>query len=243
MSTRLDRRVEVRIQDNRGERVNGAKLTFFANDELVATIPSTRDNDPTIQLADRNVVITINVECESYIDPATRVHYIDTVTLGQTQDQWIFTIPGRFKITPNIFIGCSVEGRREAMLLQEGFDQYLAARYLNSSTIWWQGFFDLSFSTLESLVEKAHSFTHAVLVLTPDDMLLKRADDVIAARDNVVFELGLFMGALGRKRTFIVAERSVRLPTDLAGIATADFQQDANMGPVITKLLRAMDLL
>ena len=80
-------------------------------------------------------------------------------------------------------------------------------------------------------------------------MLIKRADEVTTARDNVLFELGLFMGALGRERTFIVTEKSVRLPTDLAGIATVSFQRGeganmvANLGPVVTKLQLEMGLL
>jgi predicted nucleotide-binding protein len=115
--------------------------------------------------------------------------------------------------------------------------------------IWSQGVFGLSRGTLETLVEKAPSFTHAILVLTPDDMLLKRADEVATARDNVLFELGLFMGALGRERTFVVNEKSVRLPTDLAGITTVSFQRGeginvvANMGPVVTKLQLEIGLL
>jgi predicted nucleotide-binding protein len=118
-----------------------------------------------------------------------------------------------------------------------------------NTVIWSQGVFGLSRSTLETLVEKVHSFTHAVLVLTPDDMLIKRGDEMHSARDNVLFELGLFMGALGRERTFIVAEKSVRLPTDLAGIAIVNFERGAgtnmvaNIGPVVTKLQLEMGLL
>jgi predicted nucleotide-binding protein len=115
--------------------------------------------------------------------------------------------------------------------------------------IWNQGVFGLSRGTLETLVEKARSFDYAVLVLTPDDMLIKRAEEVPTARDNVLFELGLFIGALGRERTFVVAEKSVRLPSDLAGISIISFQggdranRIANLGPVVTPLQLAMGLL
>jgi len=80
-------------------------------------------------------------------------------------------------------------------------------------------------------------------------MLIKRDAEANAARDNVLFELGLFMGALGRERTYVVNEKSVRLPTDLAGIATVSFQRGeginivANIGPVVTKLQLEMGLL
>ena len=80
-------------------------------------------------------------------------------------------------------------------------------------------------------------------------MLTKRGDQAPAARDNVLFELGLFMGALGRERTYVVTEKSVRLPSDLAGVTTVPFERGeginkvANMGPVVTKLQIAMGLL
>ena len=45
-------------------------------------------------------------------------------------------------------------------------------------------------------------------------------------RDNVIFELGLFMGKLGRERTFIVRPRSavLKIPTDLAGVMTETYE-------------------
>jgi predicted nucleotide-binding protein len=144
---------------------------------------------------------------------------------------------------PEIFIGCSVEGLTEAKIIQ------MELAHSANTVIWSQGVFGLSRGTLETLVEKAPSFTHAILVLTPDDMLTKRANEAPAARDNVLFELGLFMGALGRERTFVVAEKSVQLPSDLAGIATVSFQRGeginvvANLGPVVTKLQLEMGLL
>jgi CRP/FNR family cyclic AMP-dependent transcriptional regulator len=47
-----------------------------------------------------------------------------------------------------------------------------------------------------------------------------RGQSYASPRDNVLFELGLFMGRLGPKRVFIVHEADVnlKLPADLAGI-------------------------
>ena len=42
-----------------------------------------------------------------------------------------------------------------------------------------------------------------MLVLTPDDWMSSRDVAAFGPRDNVIFELGLFMGHLGRSRTSI----------------------------------------
>lgn len=43
-------------------------------------------------------------------------------------------------------------------------------------------------------------------------------------RDNVLFEFGFFMGALGRKRVFGISPRSeLKLPSDLRGLTFLDY--------------------
>jgi predicted nucleotide-binding protein len=140
-----------------------------------------------------------------------------------------------------MFIGSSVEGRRIAEALQ------LNLEYDLDCTVWHQGVFVLSRGTLESLVEIASAFDFAALILTPDDVVVKRGRERRTGRDNVVFELGLFMGALGRDRTFLVHSRDtpIDLPTDLAGVTAATFAEridlTAALGPVATQLRQHID--
>ena len=121
---------------------------------------------------------------------------------------------------PTLFVGSSSEGLNIAREVQVLLDHTCEV------TIWGQGIFGLSEGTLESLVSALDDFDFAVLVLTPDDLLTSRNESASAPRDNVLFELGLFMGALGRKRTFIVYDRAakLKLPSDLAGVSAATYE-------------------
>lgn len=121
---------------------------------------------------------------------------------------------------PTLFVGSSSEGLKIAKAVQVLLDQSCEV------TIWSQGIFGLGEGTLESLVNVLDDFDFAALVLTPDDLLTSRNESSSAPRDNVLFELGLFMGALGRKRTFIIYDRSVilKIPSDLAGVSVATYE-------------------
>lgn len=124
------------------------------------------------------------------------------------------------RMRPSVFVGSSSEGLVVAHAIQVLLDPH------NEVELWTQGVFGLSEGTLESLVLALQRFDFAVLVLTADDLVVKHGQTVTAARDNVLFELGLFVGGLGRDRTFMVYNRTERpeLPSDLAGVTAATFE-------------------
>ncbi len=139
---------------------------------------------------------------------------------------------------PSVFIGSSSEGLGIAESLQLNLD------HLCEVTLWSQGVFGLGQGTLETLVKSIKKFDYAVLVLTPDDLIHSRGRVNESPRDNVIFELGLFMGHLGRERTFIVYDRTadIKIPSDLAGVTMATYQPhssgnlEAALGAPSTKL-------
>lgn len=114
--------------------------------------------------------------------------------------------------------------------------------------LWTQGVFELSFSYLESLIKEIGKVDFAALILTADDITKSRGRQRSAPRDNVLFELGLFMGKLGRHRCFFVYDEKdqsvLKLPSDLLGISAATYtlhasgNLDATMGSVATKIAR-----
>jgi predicted nucleotide-binding protein len=91
----------------------------------------------------------------------------------------------------------------------------------------WDNAFDLSSITLPTLIARTKETEFAVFVFHKDDKTIIRGNTYSTVRDNVVFELGLFIGALGVECCFVLVPQSVesdfRLPTDLAGLTVASY--------------------
>ena len=153
---------------------------------------------------------------------------------------------GLLSMRPRLFIGSSVESLDIAYAIQENLERDC------DPTVWTQGVFDLSTSTLDSLLQVLDRFDNAVFVFSPDDLATIRGDDKAVARDNVVFELGLFVGRLGRDKCFFVVPRNtskLHIPTDLLGITPLEFSPDrddanlvAALGPACNKMRRTMGI-
>ncbi|HEX9987915.1 MAG TPA: TIR domain-containing protein [Chloroflexia bacterium] len=144
---------------------------------------------------------------------------------------------------PSLFIGSSTEAIRIARAIEYQLQRDAEV------TVWDENLFGLGNTPLEALVNSLERFDFAVLVLTPDDFVMSRNVPGYSPRDNVMFELGLFMGYLGRSRTFIVFDRDARpeLPNDLAGVTCATYsgnRRDDNLiaavGPACTPIREAI---
>jgi hypothetical protein len=123
---------------------------------------------------------------------------------------------------PRIFIGSSSEGKDVAQRLAAHLDADGSAE----TKIWTHGVFDLGEHVLDGLIRQAQTSDFAVLVLGADDTVSSRDLVAQAPRDNVIFELGLFIGALGKDRTYMVQphDLDLKLPSDMAGITQARYR-------------------
>ena len=121
----------------------------------------------------------------------------------------------RYDPPPRVFIGSSTERLEAAETIQELLDLYA------ETTVWSQGIFRPSRLILEELVRATHTYDFAVFVFAPDHIVSMRSTTAPSVRDNVIFELGLFMGALEPARCFIIAPldgAELHLPTGLLGL-------------------------
>lgn len=128
-----------------------------------------------------------------------------------------------------LFIGSSSEWLPVAHNLQAVLEQ----RHICEVEVWDQGLFEPSRHPLESLLQIAERVDFAVLVASADDVTLSRGESSASVRDNVVLEYGLFTGALGRERTYLLAtgDRGLKLPTDALGLTRLPYttRTDGNL--------------
>jgi len=127
---------------------------------------------------------------------------------------------------PKIFIGSSTKGLQVAELIQKEL------AHEAEPVLWSQGVFRDINVPIEDLMAAVESYDFAAFVLLPEDTMEVRGQDALSVRDNVIFELGLFLGKLGRARNFFIApvdsgEMKSRLPSDLAGITPAKYDPKA----------------
>ena len=72
----------------------------------------------------------------------------------------------------------------------------------------------------QTIIEKFESYAKdvrfAIILLTADDKI--DGEDIYRARQNVIFEMGYFMGALGRKNVMCMVQEQVEKPGDIDGV-------------------------
>ena len=126
-------------------------------------------------------------------------------------------------MTPlKVFVASSTESEQIARQILSSLQTQLEDRAIVEL---WRDKFAVSETAIESLETIANEADFAVLLMTPDDLTVSRQIESAAPRDNLIFEAGLFVGALGRHRSFLVRERSanLKLPSDILGVTAAIF--------------------
>lgn len=117
-----------------------------------------------------------------------------------------------------IFIGSSKEAKHIAQMVCDECSGFAECKI-------WTDEFDIGKSAYEDLVNKLGLYDYGILVASADDKVRSRRVTSPAARDNVLFEFGLFAGRLGRHRSFLLAESGLHLPSDLKGITLPFFSK------------------
>src|SRR5918912_1323270 len=131
---------------------------------------------------------------------------------------------------PRIFIGSSGEQAKLLQSITRGLEDVADVEP-------WTTTFNPGRSTLDRLVQLSREVDFAAFVFAQDDWTATDASrsGQASPRDNVVFEAGLFGGALGIRRTFILHANGAKLPTDLLGLTSIRYEPDTT--PAIVRVV------
>jgi hypothetical protein len=145
---------------------------------------------------------------------------------------------------PRIFLGSSGKQAKLLQALTRGLEDVAHVEP-------WTTSFNPGTSTLERLLELTREVDFAAFVFARDDWTANSPPAAEASgsgqaspRDNVVFEAGLFGGALGMRRTFILHANGAKLPSDLLGLTCVrygDATTAAEVRVVNQKLRKAIE--
>lgn len=142
---------------------------------------------------------------------------------------------------PILFIGSSAEAIPYAREVQDA----LAHDYVIPQ-IWTDKVFGPSKFPLEDLETAFDEADFALMMIGPEDKVISRKEEKDAPRDNVIFELGMAMGAFTRHRSFMMKPRGVdlKIPSDLIGLGIIEYENApaddkhlaSKMGPACNQL-------
>jgi len=146
-------------------------------------------------------------------------------------------------LMPIMFVGSSVEGLEIARAVENHMKHdHVVVR------LWTTGVFGPSKTPIEDLIRQVNEADFALFVFGPDDRISSRDEEQQAPRDNVVFEMGLFMGRLGRDRVFMIkdSKSDLKIPSDLTGVQPLAYVSHTHkklaeqVGPVCNELREAI---
>jgi Predicted nucleotide-binding protein containing TIR-like domain len=128
-----------------------------------------------------------------------------------------------------VFVGSSVGSLSHAYAIQKNLNYDAWVR------VWNQGIFQAGSYPVLDLIAALDDADFGAFIFLPEDILIlnrqNETSQTKVVRDNVLFELGMFVGRLGMDRVFMIKPRGkeLHLPSDLLGVNAPDFNDDPNL--------------
>lgn len=141
-------------------------------------------------------------------------------------DAWIDAV----KNVDDVFLAYSSKARATA----NDIDKFLSSRGVSVRD--WEIDFAPGATILDELMGASKRCLGAIMLLTKDDEFLGE-ESFAAPRDNVIFEMGLFMEAKGRERVLVVREQGAKMPADIGGGIYLPLRDRNDITSIHTKLL------
>jgi hypothetical protein len=126
----------------------------------------------------------------------------------------LFYLTNMTDLKPKLFIGSSTGGYPVAEKVKQCLSGVADCHLWKDDDVW-----EINNSTFDNLLRMVKFFDFGVFVATADDLTMGNNDQVvIEPRDNVILEMALYLGALGKDKSFLLVEKEIKLPTDFNGI-------------------------
>jgi hypothetical protein len=152
--------------------------------------------------------------------------WLETAYAKLQIDAWIEAVKG----TKDVFLAYSSNARATAKDVQT----FLSERGV--SVLDWEIHFSPGAAILDELVQASRRCLGAIMLLTKDDNIIGE-ETYAAPRDNVIFEMGLFMEGKGRERVLVVREEGAKMPADIGGGIYLSLKDRNDITPIQMKLL------
>ena len=136
-----------------------------------------------------------------------------------------------------LFIGSSSEELETAKTVQKLLENDFEVVIWNEN-LWDKSVFKLNNNFLHDLLKAPLKFDFGILIGSPDDKVEVRGKEYLQAKDNILFELGLFIGRLGIQRCAFLVHEDVKELSDLSGIFISKFNYK-NLNSKVDEIKRA----
>lgn len=135
-------------------------------------------------------------------------------------------------IKKRVFIGSSTEALGIAQKVKGALENRNFEATIWNENLWDDSVFKINNNYFSDLLKATLKYDFGILIGTQDDKVEYRGNIVMLPRDNVIFELGLFLGRLGASKCAFLLEKDTNLLSDLKGLTLAFF--DMNIDESIT---------
>jgi len=98
---------------------------------------------------------------------------------------------------------------------------------------------DLVRTIIDKLTQEGKNANYAIALFSPDD---PGPNGNMRARQNVILEVGYFMGLIGKERIRILVKEDIEIPSDLSGILYEKYEKTGNWKLKILKELQAVGI-
>jgi len=193
-------------------QTRSAMFSFFGKD---ATI--TKNLDLLIKEAAQSG-LSLEQFAQRLVDAETLLEYLNRLAGSSLSCQ--ISVTSRAPSTNNIFVihgHDELNTRRLTQLLQNQFNLNPIAMLSKPG---------MSRPLIEKFEDEAQTCSFAFGLFTPDDEIINVANRYKQARPNVIYEIGWFIGRLGKHRVMLLLKQGTNIHSDLDGVSRIPFSDN-----------------